>query len=115
MDPRTVGYDFDIGHATAEGGVGGWSVALRLALPRIKMVTARDFYWAKDSSGKWKPVPCPLGEGMVDWKTLFTTLARVRFAGPVTLTVDHHPPDELGGIRHDVEFIRKQIQAAYGG
>jgi sugar phosphate isomerase/epimerase len=115
LDPRTAGFDFDIGYATAEGGVGGWSVALRLVLPRIKMVTARDFNWAKDASGKWKPVPCPLGEGMVDWKTLFTMLARVKFAGPVSLPVDHHPADELGGIRRDVDFIRKQIQAAYGG
>ena len=115
VDPRTAGYDFDIGNATAEGGAGGWSVALRLALPRIRMVTARDFNWSKDASGAWKPVPCPLGEGMVDWKTLFAALARVRFAGPITLPIDHHPANELGGIRRDVEFVRRQIQAAYGG
>src|SRR5581483_2580767 len=32
LDPRTVGYDFDIGNAVQEGAVGGWSLALRLAL-----------------------------------------------------------------------------------
>jgi len=114
LDPRTVGYDFDIGHAVEEGGVGGWSVALRLALPRIKMVTARDFVWAKDSSGAWKPAPCPLGEGMVDWPKLFAALAKIRFTGPISLPVDHQPKDELAGIRHDIDFVRKHVAAAYG-
>jgi sugar phosphate isomerase/epimerase len=113
MDARTVGYDFDIGNAVQEGGVGGWSLALRLALPRIKMVTARDFVWSKEG-GTWKPAPCPLGEGMVDWPKLFSALAKTRFVGPVSLTVDYHPKDELAAIRHDVEFIRKHVAAAYG-
>jgi sugar phosphate isomerase/epimerase len=114
MDPRTVGYDFDVGSATAEGGVGGWSVALRLALPRLKMVTARDFVWSKDQSGAWKMTPCPLGEGMVDWSKIFTALARVRFVGPVSIQMDYQPKDELAAIRKDVDFVRKQIAAAYG-
>lgn len=114
LDPRTVGYDFDIGNAVAEGGVGGWSVALRLALPRIKMVTARDFVWSKGAGGVWKPSPCPLGEGMVDWSKLFSALARARFTGPISLPVDYQPKDELGAIRHDIDFIRKHVAAAYG-
>ncbi len=114
MDPKTVGYDFDAGYATAEGGVGGWHVGLELALPRLKMLTARDFNWSKDG-GSWKPVPCPLGEGMVDWTKIFAALAHRRFNGPVTLTVDYQPKDQLGAIRRDIDFIRKQIRAAYGG
>ncbi len=114
LDPRTVGYAFDIGDAVAEGGVGGWSLALRLALPRIKMVTARDFVWSKEASGAWKPAPCPLGDGMVDWTKFFAALAAVRFTGPISLPVDYHPKDELGGIRHDIDFIRKHVAAAYG-
>lgn len=114
MDPRTVGYDFDVGSAAAEGGVGGWSVALRLALPRLKMVTARDFFWSKDQAGTWKMTPCPLGEGMVDWPKIFAALARVRFVGPVSIQIDYQPKDELAAMRHDVEFVRKQISAAYG-
>src|SRR5262249_45403777 len=58
---QTVGFDFDLGYATAQGGAGGWSTALRLARPRLKMVSARDFIWSKDG-GAWKMVPCPLGE-----------------------------------------------------
>jgi hypothetical protein len=42
MDPRAVGYDFDIGYAAGQSGESGWQTVLRLALPRLKMVTARD-------------------------------------------------------------------------
>src|SRR5712692_2752270 len=36
MDPRWIGYYFDPCHATAEGGEGGWQIALRMALARAK-------------------------------------------------------------------------------
>jgi L-ribulose-5-phosphate 3-epimerase len=113
LDPHNIGYDFDIGDAVAEGGVGGWSVALRLALPRIKMVTVRDFVWSKGANGVWTPTPCPLGDGMVEWPKLFTALAHARFAGPISLPVDYHPKDELAAVRRDIDFVRKQVAAAY--
>jgi L-ribulose-5-phosphate 3-epimerase len=112
FDPRTVGYDFDIANAMQEGAAGGWSIALRMALPRIKMVTARDFVWKKEGVA-WKASPCPLGEGMVDWPKFFSALARIRFTGPISLPLDYHPDDELGAIGRDVQFLRKQIAAAY--
>jgi sugar phosphate isomerase/epimerase len=111
LDARLVGYDFDAGYAVEETGRSG--AALRLALPRIKMVTARDFYWNKEG-GSWKRVACPLGEGMVDWPALFGALARVRFTGPVSVTVDYQPGDLLEAIRRDVAFVRNQLKAAYG-
>ncbi len=113
MDARTIGYDYDAGYAAEAGGLSS-NVALRLALPRIKMVTARDFYWSREG-GAWKRVACPLGEGMVDWPALFKALAGARFAGPVSVTVDYQPADDLGAVRHDVAFLRKQVAAAYGG
>jgi sugar phosphate isomerase/epimerase len=50
---------------------------------------------------------------MVDWKKLFATLARVRFAGPVSVTVDYQPGDVPGAVKRDVAFLRKQVEAAY--
>jgi L-ribulose-5-phosphate 3-epimerase len=111
VDPRYLGYDFDPGYAMQEGGVGGWITALRLVLPRLKMLTVRDFYWNKE--GAWKPVPCALGEGMVDWGKVFTALARIKFAGPISVQVDYQPKNELTAIRRDLEFVRKQISAVY--
>jgi len=114
MDPRTVGYDFDVGSAVAEGGAGGWQVAERLALPRLKMVTVRDFVWSKDG-GTWKATPCPLGEGMVEWSKFFAALAAVRFTGPISVQPDYQSKDQVAAIRRDVEFVKKQVSAAYAG
>ncbi len=114
MDPRAAGYAFDPGFATAAGGPDGCAMTLRLAAPRLKMVTVRDFFWAKNGTA-WKMTPCPLGEGMVDWPGFFGTLARARFVGPVSIEMDYQPKDELTAMRHDIDFVRKQIAAAYGG
>jgi L-ribulose-5-phosphate 3-epimerase len=113
LDPKTAGWDFDIGNATAEGGGGGWAIALRLAAPRLKAVSVRDFYWTKDGAA-WKMTPCPLGEGMVDWTAFFSTLARVHFTGPVTIQMDYQPQSLTTALRHDIDFVRKQLNAAYG-
>lgn len=108
-----AGYDFDIANATTEGGAGGWLLALRLALPRLKMVTVADFQWSKQADGRWKPVPCPLGEGMVDWPQFLGALASAGFRGPVSLRVDYEPGAMVAAIRSDLEFLKKQIASAY--
>ena len=113
IDPRWVGYDFDPGYATETAGVTGAGIAMRLAMPKLKAVTVRDFTWNKDA-GTWKATPCPLGEGMVDWRQFFAALARARFVGPITIEVRYEPKDELNAFRHDLAFVRKQIAAAYG-
>jgi sugar phosphate isomerase/epimerase len=112
MDAHTVGFDFDAGYAV-QGSGPGFDVALRLALPRLKMVTARDFYWSKEV-GAWKRVACPLGEGMVDWPKFISALARARFLGPISVTVDYEPADRIAAVKRDVAFLRKQVEAAYG-
>jgi sugar phosphate isomerase/epimerase len=112
IDPRFIGYDYDAGNAVAASGP-GWETAFALALPRIRMLTARDFYWNKEG-GAWKAMACPLGEGMVDWGKLFAGLARARFTGPISVPLDYKPTDEMGAIHRDVAFLKKQVAAAYG-
>jgi sugar phosphate isomerase/epimerase len=114
MDPHLVGYDFDAGYAAAQGGPGGFVTALKLALPRLKMVTARDCYYSKES-GAWKLAECPLGEGMVDWHQFFLTLAQAKFTGPISLQLGYGGKDNLPAIRKDLAFLRKQRDLAYGG
>ncbi len=110
IDPRWVGYNFDPGYAAEMSGPGGAADAtLPLALSRLKAVTVRDFTWSKDA----KATPCPLGEGVVAWRPFFDTLARARFAGPITIQVAYPSPNELNAFRHDLDFVRKQIAAAY--
>ena len=106
IDPQWVGCDFDVGYATREGGAAGFDAPLAATLPRIEMVTVRDF---KLDTGK----PCPLGDGAVDFPKFFAALAKAQYAGPVTLPVDHSPAGELDAVKHDLAFVRKQIASAY--
>jgi L-ribulose-5-phosphate 3-epimerase len=114
VDPRWLGYYFDACHATAEGGEAGWNISMRMALPRIKMVALKDFYWAK-VNGKWTMQMCPIGEGMVHWPEVFSLLAAARFSGPLSLHLEYEPKDELAAISRDLAFVKKHVAAAYGG
>ncbi|HTQ53295.1 MAG TPA: sugar phosphate isomerase/epimerase family protein [Bryobacteraceae bacterium] len=113
LDPNWIGYYFDPCHATAEGGEAGWNIAMRMALPRTKMVALKDFYWEK-SSGKWTMRMCPLGEGMVDWPQVFALLASARYAGPLSVHIEYEPADILTAIKRDLEFVNKHVAAAWG-
>jgi len=113
LDPKWVGFDFDVASAAMEGGPAGFEGPLAIALTRLKMVTLRDFKWDGPEGGPRTAKPCPLGDGVVDFAKLFAALAKARFAGPVTLTVDHSPTGEVDAIKHDLAFVRKQIAAAY--
>lgn len=114
LDPRWAGYYFDPCHATAEGGEGAWWTNLRLALPRLKMVAVKDFYWER-SADKWRMRMCPLGQGMVDWPRFFGQLAAARFSGPVSLHLEYEARDELDAIARDLSFARSRLAAAYRG
>lgn len=123
LDAKWVGYYFDVRHAVAEGGVGGWKIALNLVMPRLKMVAIKDFYWAKTATKGWQDVNCPLGEGMVDWKYYFKALARAGFQGPVSLHLEYEMPgattaakeaSTLAAARRDLEFLKAGLREAYG-
>ena len=113
VDPRIIGYDFDPGSATLAMGPDGAANGMRAAMSRLKALTVTDGVWSKDGQ-RWKATPCPLGEGSVDWAKFFQTLAQAKFNGPLTIEMRYQPKDELGAIRKDLDFVRKQIAAAYG-
>jgi L-ribulose-5-phosphate 3-epimerase len=113
LEPQWIGYCFDPSQATAEGGVAGWEIALRLALPRLKAVALQDFTWARTGNA-WKMQMCPLGEGVVDWGAFFGLLAQARFTGPISIHLEYQAQDELSAMTKDLEFVRKQVQQAWG-
>jgi sugar phosphate isomerase/epimerase len=106
-----VGFNFDPGYAAAYSGDA--MDALKLALPRLKMATIRDCKWTKGDNGSRNLAQCPLGEGMVDWQQFFAALAKTSFTGPLTLRVEYASNDELGALRKDLAFLKKQRSAAY--
>src|SRR5580692_3486448 len=72
FDPKAVGVNYDVGHAVIEGGVGGWIDSFQILGPHLRGIAVKDFVWAEDSSGNWKPQWKPLGEGMVHLPQFFT-------------------------------------------
>jgi L-ribulose-5-phosphate 3-epimerase len=113
MDPQWIGYYFDPSQATAEGGVSGWEIALRLTLPRLKAVAVQDFTWAKNSTGS-KMQMCPMGEGVVDWQAFFGILATAHYTGPLSIHQEYTAQDEIGAMNKDLEFVRTHVRQAWG-
>jgi sugar phosphate isomerase/epimerase len=106
LDPALIGYYFDPSQTQ------DWEIALRLVLPRLKAVGIQDVIWDKVGA-TWVRKACPLGEGIVDWPLFFHILAQANFTGPVSIHLDYPAPDPLGAMTKDLEFVRKEIAAAY--
>ncbi|HYP08550.1 MAG TPA: TIM barrel protein, partial [Bryobacteraceae bacterium] len=92
-DRNAVAANFDIGHATVEGGHGGWMHSANLLLPHARGVAFKDFRWVQDKTGNWVPGWCPMGDGMVNFRQFLPMLKASGFAGPLQLHMEYH---ELG-------------------
>jgi sugar phosphate isomerase/epimerase len=93
LDKNWLGVNYDVGHATIEGGVGGAINSFRIIAPWMKGIAIKDFYWSKNAKGEWRPQWCPLGEGMVNFKRFFTMMRESKFVGPVQMHFEY----PLGG------------------
>ncbi len=92
-DKRHVSFNFDIAHATIEGGLGGWLHSTKLAMPHTGGIALKDFKWGRGGNGKWFVDWCRIGEGMVQTRE-FLKLARAGgFAGPAQVHYEY----DLGG------------------
>jgi sugar phosphate isomerase/epimerase len=96
-DPKFAGINYDIGHATIEGGLGGWIRSAQLAAPYMRGIALKDFRWAKNARGEWSPEWCAAGEGMVNFSKFITLLKSGQFSGPVQV---HYEYSGLGGAEH---------------
>jgi sugar phosphate isomerase/epimerase len=94
FSPDEVAANFDIGHATVEGGLGGWLHSARLLLPYARGISVKDVRWRKAENGAWQPDWCALGQGMVRLPEFFKLVKQSGFAGPLQL---HYEYPELGG------------------
>ncbi len=93
FDPKAVAINFDIGHATIEGGYGGWINSFRVCEDYLAGIALKDFSWGKDKNGKWKALWQPIGQGMVQFPQFFGMMKKANFKGP--LQVHYEYP--LGG------------------
>ena len=60
---RYLGYNYDVGHATVEGGFGGWLLSTRLALPMMKGVALKDFTFARNPRASGARAGAPWEKG----------------------------------------------------
>jgi sugar phosphate isomerase/epimerase len=116
LDPKLVGVNFDVAHATIEGGVGGWINSFRITGPRLRGIAVKDYVWAKDAKGKWKEEWVPLGEGMVHWPEFWGMVAKAGFDGPLQVHIEYPLPEAREGIyaamKRDLAALRAQLAKA---
>jgi sugar phosphate isomerase/epimerase len=94
-DPSYIGVQYDIRHATVEGGE-SWPLGMKLLAPWIQTTDIKDFIWQKNEKGVWQIVNVPLGEGMVDFKTYFEIYKSMKIEAPVSIHFEY----DLGGAEH---------------
>jgi sugar phosphate isomerase/epimerase len=127
LDRSAVSINLDIGHATVEGGLGGWINTSRLVLPYSRGVAVKDFYWAKNAKGAWAPRWCALGQGMVNLRQFFGYVKSSGFEGPIQLHLEYEelgdahsgktkstiPRDEFVRLmKQDLATLRQAMEAA---
>jgi len=91
LDSEYIGIQYDIMHATAEGGY-SWALALKQISPWIHSLAIKDFVWEKGKK-RWQPKYVPLGEGMVDFKNYLKQIEPILSSVPITIHYEY----DLGG------------------
>ena len=104
---EAMGCQYDIRHATVEGGR-SWPTGLRLIAPRINTIVLKDFRW-EQRDGKWQILNVPIGEGMVDFTAYFRYLKAHQIKVPVSLHCEY----DLGGAQHGAREISVVPEVVY--
>ena len=94
IDPEWLGIQYDIRHATAEGGT-AWPTGYHLVKKLIHSLDIKDFMWARVED-KWKLQNVPLGEGMVEFDRFFEMLKADGIGAPISIHYEY----PLGGADH---------------
>jgi len=114
IDNPSLGSNFDVGHATVEGGLGAWRLNARLLAPYVKMTAVKDFVW-EDGKVRW----VRLGEGQVTVPEFFSIFKAAGFSGPASLHVEYKLPSDdamLEEIRVSALRLREDLKkAGYAG
>jgi len=108
LDTRWIGCQFDIRHATVEGGT-VWPTHFRFMSQYINTLVAKDFKWSQTKDG-WKAENCPLGEGMVDFSEYFKMLKKAGIAVPMSLHFEY----PIGGAEHGAQRLTVDKQQVIG-
>jgi sugar phosphate isomerase/epimerase len=111
FDPKSVGVNYDVGHATVEGGLGGWIDSFHITGRYLRGIAVKDFLWEQNPKGEWQPQWGPLGEGMVRLPQFFSMVAEAGFSGPLQMHFEY----PLGGAhdgKRQLTISRQEVFAA---
>jgi sugar phosphate isomerase/epimerase len=114
LDPQCVGVNYDIGHATVEGGLGGWINSFRVITPFLSGIAVKDFVWANGAKG-WQPKWVPLGEGMVHFPQFFAMVKEAGFNGPLQMHFEYPlttPEETYTAMKRDLGKLRGYLNQA---
>lgn len=105
-----LGANFDIGHATVEGGYGAGKLNARLLAPHTKMMAVKDFVWTDEERPQW----VPLGEGRVPMTEYFRIMRAAEFTGPISIHIEYDVTREklLDHIHSAGERVRHSLTEA---
>ena len=109
FDSRWVGVNYDIGHATVEGGYGGWRNTFKLCAPHLKGIAIKDFKWDRDKRGAWLPHWVPIGQGMVNCRQYLPMLRSTGFSGSVQMHFEY----PLGGVENGATKLSISNEEAF--
>lgn len=113
FDPNAVAVNYDIGHATVEGGFGGWIDSFYVTGPYLRGVAVKDFLWAKDAKGNWRPQWTPIGEGMVNFPQFAKMLTASHFNGPLQMHFEYPlngPEAHYTAMKRDLAKLREYLR-----
>jgi len=111
FDPKAVGVNYDIGHATVEGGLGGWINSFHITGKHLQGIAVKDVMWVKNAKGAWKADWQPLGTGMVLFPQFFQMVAQAGFQGPLQIHYEY----PLGGAdagKRQITISKSEVFAA---
>jgi sugar phosphate isomerase/epimerase len=101
LDPKAMGVNYDVAHATIEGGLGGWINSFKITGAHVRGIALKDFLWERDAKGNWREQWKPIGEGMVRFPQFFGMVSESGFAGPLQLHYEY----PLGGANNGTRKI----------
>lgn len=111
LNPAFIGCQYDIRHATVEGGT-SWPVGLRLLAPYIKITAIKDFHWERQAEG-WRIKNTPIGLGMVDFDRYFNMVRELNISATMSVHFEYPMPHDIAvegskTVRQDTIAVMKR-------
>ena len=121
LDPERIGCQYDVRHATIEGGY-SWPLGMRLLSDYIRDTVIKDCIWI-EKEGEWHHHSVPLGEGMVDWQRYFNLIKEKNIFGPISMHFEYPLYDKntdpspeqrkaqtVQNMQKDLKWLRKELK-----